>query len=561
MPIRIVCPSCSAALSVKDEFAGRAVKCPKCGGVIPPSAQQPTGAAPPAAPPKPAFEVAEEPKPAASGTGAKPTVPALGSGSKVAKAVPAKGKVADEDEDDRPRKKRRDEEDEDDRPARRRRDDRDEEENEDRPRNRRRDEDDRDGGEDRPRKRRRRDDDDDDRPTRKEKKGGGGGLALGIIGGILLACCGGGLGLGYWVYSKAKKAKEDVEEFVENANHRVNPNNNEALQVGNTTRAQAEVTLGGGKVAAGEDLEKVFPGDAAKFEKWMPFVVQTRAVYWRNGDDFIIAAFYPSSEADARLQLKEWQPKVGANVSAGEPSNAAFLQKYPPNKSGGSGSNAPGRLTPQTKVPAEELAREFKDGSKGAAEKYVGKTFTVEGKLKDIEVVGNDTRMILEAAQGDGASQVACAMKGYLKMSPFSQTRGQQMRVEGRCVGATGSVISFTDCAVTGFNPDPAARVTATSLIAAYRTDAAGDARYKGKLLWVESGEIEKMPEDGTLIVVPFARIPGSKAPARKIRVEYDPRYKPLFSKLKVGGLVYTSGLCEGVKDGEIVIKDAWFQP
>ena len=25
MPIRIVCPSCSAALSVKDEFAGRAV--------------------------------------------------------------------------------------------------------------------------------------------------------------------------------------------------------------------------------------------------------------------------------------------------------------------------------------------------------------------------------------------------------------------------------------------------------------------------------------------------------------------------------------------------------
>ncbi len=35
MPIRLTCPSCSATLSVKDEFAGRAVKCPKCNGVIP----------------------------------------------------------------------------------------------------------------------------------------------------------------------------------------------------------------------------------------------------------------------------------------------------------------------------------------------------------------------------------------------------------------------------------------------------------------------------------------------------------------------------------------------
>ena len=62
------------------------------------------------------------------------------------------------DEDDRPRRKRRDEEEDDDRPRRRRRD---EEEDEDRPRRRRRD-DDEDEEEDRPRRRRRDEDEDED---------------------------------------------------------------------------------------------------------------------------------------------------------------------------------------------------------------------------------------------------------------------------------------------------------------------------------------------------------------------------------------------------------------
>lgn len=34
MPIRVICPGCQQALSVKDELAGRRGKCPKCSGVI-----------------------------------------------------------------------------------------------------------------------------------------------------------------------------------------------------------------------------------------------------------------------------------------------------------------------------------------------------------------------------------------------------------------------------------------------------------------------------------------------------------------------------------------------
>jgi predicted Zn finger-like uncharacterized protein len=50
MPIRISCPACSAILNLKDELAGRAVKCPRCGGTIPATATK-------APPPAPAFEV------------------------------------------------------------------------------------------------------------------------------------------------------------------------------------------------------------------------------------------------------------------------------------------------------------------------------------------------------------------------------------------------------------------------------------------------------------------------------------------------------------------------
>lgn len=48
MPIHVECPSCRAALKVKDEFAGRKGKCPKCGKTveIPNRTPAPAGAAP-----------------------------------------------------------------------------------------------------------------------------------------------------------------------------------------------------------------------------------------------------------------------------------------------------------------------------------------------------------------------------------------------------------------------------------------------------------------------------------------------------------------------------------
>ena len=165
MPIRLTCPSCSATLSVKDEHAGRAVKCPKCGDIIP--AAQPATASPPSPAPAPVpyDDFDEPPKPAK--TGGKIT------GKPVARS---------EDADELP-------------------------EDEETTRRKGRDADDR----DRAAKRRRRDEDDDRSPGRGQKPPGKSntGMILIIVGGLLLLCCGGVGGVGWLV---AEKVKEQAQK-------------------------------------------------------------------------------------------------------------------------------------------------------------------------------------------------------------------------------------------------------------------------------------------------------------------------------------------------------------
>jgi predicted Zn finger-like uncharacterized protein len=101
MPIAISCPSCEAELRLRDELAGRKVRCPRCGGVI--------------AVPRDAFpnevEQAEEVRPE--------DPPKTGSAARR-----RQDRDLDDDDEERPRRRRgawEDDEDEDDRPRRRRR--------------------------------------------------------------------------------------------------------------------------------------------------------------------------------------------------------------------------------------------------------------------------------------------------------------------------------------------------------------------------------------------------------------------------------------------------------
>ena len=146
MPYLVTCPKCATKLkSGQPVPAGRAVSCPQC---------------------KTTFTLTE-PAPAIDLPAAGPPARSAPPPPPRARSAPARSSRADED-DDRPRSRRRDEDEEDDRPRSRRRP-ADEEEEEDRPRGRRKPADDED--EDRPKSRRRRDDDEDEKvPPRSRKR-------------------------------------------------------------------------------------------------------------------------------------------------------------------------------------------------------------------------------------------------------------------------------------------------------------------------------------------------------------------------------------------------------
>jgi predicted Zn finger-like uncharacterized protein len=330
MPIRLTCPSCSTALSVKDEFAGRAVKCPKCNGVIPGS--KPADPAPPAPPPPKAAPVPGKPVPARAGD-AEPAAPS----AKITGKPVAGGDWAEPVDDDAPAPRRK-------RPARRR------------------------------------DDDDyDDRPARRERAPASGGAGAGVV--LIICCtvllvCG---GVGYGIYRFVVGVKETVEKGAEDFQRAFSPvtlANYEQLAVGKTTRAEVEKKLGAGRMAGVEDIHQAFPNDLDKVERWMPMVASSRAVVWQKDDDRLLCAFHPNAEGAARLQMKEWRPKNGANLSAGESSDVAFLRKFPPPD-----PNAPKPSPPQQgdktgpviSVSAADLIDDYKDDRLAADKRYLSK--------------------------------------------------------------------------------------------------------------------------------------------------------------------------------------------
>ena len=525
MPIRLTCPSCSAALSVKDEYAGRAVKCPKCGGVIPagqpaaaPPPSKPSAALPPPpAPERPLFEdMTNEPAgPSEPKVKGQPSRPA-------AKA----DELPDDDAPPRPaRSKRpRDEDDAEDRPTRRRKRD----DNED----------------DRPARGRKRDDD--DRPPKKSKTP----LILGIVGFLMLTCCGSvGFGI-YWFVSKARDVVEQVKVDLEKADFRVSRTNYDQLKVGTTTRAEVEQILGTGKTATDADPSTVFPANAQVLPKWKALAAKGRVLMWRNGDDRLIAAFYPDADGKARLQGKAWRPKSGATLTEGQLDDAKFVKEHP----------ADGRplVTVNTKVPVEDLVSDFKANPAAAAARYNDKVFLVSGTLSDIKVTADGMDVVVTLEGADGA-RVSCDMVSYHQYTPFNHDRGQRLEFEGRCFGLTGGVVTLKFCANKEAGKSLAEKVSAQQLLAAYHTATAGDAKYKDK--WVEvDGQVAKMMPDGTLFLVPQATGSGSKPPDTKIRLDYDPSYQVLLTKLKlkVGDRVRVKGLCKGMDNEEIAITDGW---
>lgn len=547
MPIRLVCPSCSAALSVKDEYAGRAVKCPKCGGVIPASsagAAAPTPSKPampslPTSPPPapPAFDAvddAEKPKPKITAR---------------ATAKPA-AKAADTDDDEvaKPAKKKgRDEDDRDDEPvapkAKKKRGD---------------DEDD-----DRPARKKRRGDDEDDGDGPKKKKGGSNALMIvAVICGTLLLCCGGsGFGVYYYII---KPVKEKVQETVQRAedevktwNFQVNKFSYDELEVGESTRSVADAKLGSGRVATDADLQKLFADEPGRIADWTPKVNAKRAVVWQNGQDYVIAAFHPNAEAAGRLQAKEWRPKGGGVAKSGELDDAKFLKEFP--VGGGPG-------TPATAV---ELAQAYNANAATAGTKYLNKVLLVEGKVVDVDYnFNNELTVILEGAPkpGGGDTRVRVIVaKTDVNKTLGGVSRGQTVKMKGKVTAYIGfGSIDLKDGTFDSASPDGGPTLTAAALFSEYAKDAdATDTKYKDKSITVTFANVERKEGDGTLIISPISKKVGTVPPTTRIQVYLlsDDNFKKQYANVKAGDRVTIKGEYTGSFDNKITIARAWLAP
>lgn len=248
MPISVSCPGCAAKFNVKDEFAGKRAKCPKCGGpiTIPAPAEE--------------FEFVDD-EPAPPPKSARP-------------AAKARPRVVEDD--DRPRKKPPvvvDEavDDEDDAP---------------RPKSKKRRDDDED---DRPRKKRRREDDDEPK-----KKKSALPLILGIVGGLFAVCGGGCAGVYFFaIKPAADRVKAELDDIEARLDNPKATQTNLAQVRSGMTLTQVEGILGKGfpaEEAVVDIATLTLPDDEAN-DRWVAKQKLGHVYQWENDETFIVVAF------------------------------------------------------------------------------------------------------------------------------------------------------------------------------------------------------------------------------------------------------------------------------
>lgn len=514
MSVRIVCPSCSAQLNIRDEHAGRPVKCPKCSYVIPASqAHSPAAPEGAALPPAPAPTAGPPPLP-------QPPPP-----MNLEDAPPAPGRPTAKPAETRPQPRGRDEDDEKARP---------------RKRSRRRDNDD--------------DDDyDQDRPRRRppQKKSSAPTVLL-VLGILLLGCCGaGGYGI-YYGIQKVREAAEDLRRRQENNNWLASRSGYEQMKL-NSFRSDVERILGPGRPATMENVTNAFRPGSFKIAEWEPRVAEGRVFYWRNGEDYILACFYP--DADGKLQAKAWEPESrNPTAISGDPDDKKYLRLY----SDGNGGGAPGG--PAANVTAEQLAREYENAATADA-KYKEKAILVDGTLNDITMRATDVVVILEglpAAPGKPiGTKVFCVFETANSRDVWRLSRGQKVKIRGTGAGTFASFINVINCRLESQEADPSAQLQTSVFLNEFGKDAqAADEKYKDKALTLQAAVVESKDDAALILVGPFKK--GSMI---KIKANWSPDAKKQLENLKAGSRVTVKGEYSNFSDGTIYLNRCWLAP
>jgi hypothetical protein len=383
-------------------------------------------------------------------------------------------------------------------------------------------------------------------------------MIVAVICGTLLLCCAGVGGGIYWLYGKARNTVQQARDDLKQArdelslwNPSVNRVNYDRLSVGTTTRLQAELTHGGGKTATSEDIEKIFGVDAQEAERWMGKVAQNRVVVWRNGDDYILAAFHPNGDAESRLQMKEWKPKVGAKTFTGETSDTVFLEKYPFKK-------IDDLSGPPVIVSSEDLAQAFKDDKFSAESKYKDKVVLVEGKLSDINLTFDGEMFAMLEGSPEGTMKIRCAVQKADANQVFGTSRGQTIKFRGKCTTSNGIYVDVTSGKYESRGvEDPAVTTLASDIIKDYsQGEATGDRKYKDKTLTINEAYVESKTADSV-----FVAYSSKTKLTMRIKVTLSGGFQSQLASVKMGDRIKVKGECTGMFDNTIFVNRAWIVP
>jgi predicted Zn finger-like uncharacterized protein len=254
MPVAVRCPSCSASFNVKDEYAGKRTKCPKCGGPLT----------------IPTIDIADTVK--------MPYPPAAPRPKQ-----PATPQPASEEPEEKPRKKRVPDD-------------------EDAPRSK---------------KRPRDEDEEDDRPKRRSHGGGGKSkksslpMVLGILAGVLLLGGGGcaGVWFGYLkpAAEQAKKRNDEKQAELDRlqkqfeeppqkaATGEVSRQSARQVKPG-MTQVQVDAVLGGpgtsgNKFITDEVMAAIRGGTPKLAERWHKATMEGRVYVWEKGRDKVLVGY------------------------------------------------------------------------------------------------------------------------------------------------------------------------------------------------------------------------------------------------------------------------------
>jgi hypothetical protein len=328
------------------------------------------------------------------------------------------------------------------------------------------------------------------------------------------------------------------------------------------TRADVEAILGPGRPLTADEVGRIYADteDARHGpEKWAPKIEQGRAVFWKNGGDYILAAFHPDGAPTSRLQVcvfvgtgipEGLRSRPGEKAAVdwiGTQNDAEFLRRFP--------QRAPGSDTGPVEVSAETLARDFQ-ANPDAAPKYSNRTVTVEGKLDMLtDTGGNEIIATLQGVPRPGRGlgfNVWCAMKPGAEAGLFRVSRGQTVRLRGKCVGANDSTVNVTDCEFERAGPETAVATTAAALLSDYaRSEKIADPVYKEKQVVVRRCRVVSVDPEGALNLESML----AKPPAVKFRATCTRDLRKRFTTVKPGDVVTIRGECAGLITGEVYLR------